>query len=246
MDLAQISKVWHQSWPSKALCAKDGRYTHRNMMPARILSSSSSSSNSFDLVVLSYVCVDILLPVAVHPPSDASSRKALLTEQQASLAKGSRAQWEVGGSCNLSIAAARLGLRSAICGEASSDTYGQYIQSILKVSEDHHLDVSTSITSRARSDHEVSRSACRMCHPPADSPMHAADSVLAICMMVLSMTAATAAAAARLQHADRQAELHDFVLTGRGCGCPVRPDLQQTTTSSAGNCACADLCHACW
>ena len=54
----------------------------------------------------------------------------------------------------------------------------------------------------------------QQCDPLADSPMHALDSVLA-CLIVLSMRAAAAAAtAAMLQHADRTAELQDFVVPG--------------------------------
>lgn len=41
--------------------------------------------------------------------------------------------WEVGGNCNILIAAARLGLQVASCGNLGDDIYGRFLRSILQV-----------------------------------------------------------------------------------------------------------------
>jgi sugar/nucleoside kinase (ribokinase family) len=41
--------------------------------------------------------------------------------------------WEVGGSCNLLIAAARLGMSAATIGNLGEDVYGDFVRKILKV-----------------------------------------------------------------------------------------------------------------
>ena len=88
----------------------------------------------FDLVTLSDICVDIVLPVNDLPSSEPVSRLSLLSNTLASLAEGSdRSGWEVGGSCNVSIAAARLGLHVAKCGNLASDAYGHFLRETLMV-----------------------------------------------------------------------------------------------------------------
>ena len=100
----------------------------------RTLLASSAASSGLDLVALSNICVDIVLPVKDLPPLDVESRKKLLAEKSASLAAtGDRSNWEVGGSCNVAIAAARLGLRVATCGNIASDVYGHFLRKTLEV-----------------------------------------------------------------------------------------------------------------
>ncbi len=40
--------------------------------------------------------------------------------------------WEVGGSCNFLIAAARLGLRAASVGNLGNDAYGRFLTHVLQ------------------------------------------------------------------------------------------------------------------
>jgi hypothetical protein len=86
----------------------------------------------FDVVALSNLCVDVVVPVDRLPPPDEPSRRQLLTQLTAS--PPPRDAWEVGGNSNFLIAASRLGLRTASIGHVGADVYGNFLAEIMKVS----------------------------------------------------------------------------------------------------------------
>lgn len=89
----------------------------------------------FDVVAVSNICVDVVLKVDHLPPLETIDRKKLLADETTALSQsGDRSSWEVGGSCNVAIAAARLGLSVATCGNIPSDVYGHFLKDVLQVS----------------------------------------------------------------------------------------------------------------
>ncbi|KAK9847380.1 hypothetical protein WJX84_011336 [Apatococcus fuscideae] len=96
------------------------------------------SSGTHDLVAVSNICVDVVLKVDQLPPLESINRRQLLAERTAALADTpDRSAWEVGGSCNVAIAAARLGLSVATCGNIPSDVYGHFLSDILQAEGIH-------------------------------------------------------------------------------------------------------------
>lgn len=87
----------------------------------------------FDVVAVSNICVDVVLKVEDLPPLETIDRKKLLADETAALSRSAdRSSWEVGGSCNVAIAAARLGLSVATCGNIPLDIYGQFLKDTLQ------------------------------------------------------------------------------------------------------------------
>lgn len=84
----------------------------------------------YDLVTLSNLCVDIVVPTPKLPPADEPSRKALLHQLTAN--PPSEDAWEVGGNTNTLIAASRLGLHVASIGHIGNDIYGAFLANVLK------------------------------------------------------------------------------------------------------------------
>lgn len=97
---------------------------------SHLSSSSLSESKRFDLVTLSNLCVDVVVPMKSLPDEDEATRKALLRELMSEPPPGHR--WEVGGNTNTLIAAARLGMRAAAVGHIGKDTYGNFLKEVLR------------------------------------------------------------------------------------------------------------------
>ena len=92
------------------------------------------SCGTFDLIAVSNLCVDVVLKVDQLPPLGSIDRRQLLADETAALADtADRSTWEVGGSCNVAIAAARLGLAVATCGNLPADVYGRFLSETLQV-----------------------------------------------------------------------------------------------------------------
>ena len=85
----------------------------------------------YDVLALSSVCVDIVIPVDELPPNDRAARQQLL--QQLSADPPPQTQWELGGSCNFAIASSRLGMRTGVVGHVGNDVYGSYMEDVLQV-----------------------------------------------------------------------------------------------------------------
>jgi sugar/nucleoside kinase (ribokinase family) len=116
------------------------RYLRRcNRRAATVIAAASSNGTSstspppqklYDVVGVSNLCVDVFLPVGQLPPADAKARRALLARLTAD--PPPQDAWEVGGSCNFMIAAARLGLRVAAVGHTGADAAGAYLEDVLR------------------------------------------------------------------------------------------------------------------
>lgn len=90
-----------------------------------------SSPQRYDVLALSNLCVDIVLPVDDLPPPDASFRQQLL--QQLTDHPPTKEQWELGGNCNFMIAASRIGMKVGSIGHVGNDMYGDYLEEVLQV-----------------------------------------------------------------------------------------------------------------
>jgi hypothetical protein len=119
--------------------------THRRPSQAHLARYSTApqqhnSSNSnrdddgkdYDVVGLSNLCLDVILPVDELPPPDPALRERLLDSLTAD--PPSQDSWEVGGNCNFLIAAARLGMKVGSVGHlGGADVYGAYMGAVLQV-----------------------------------------------------------------------------------------------------------------
>jgi sugar/nucleoside kinase (ribokinase family) len=91
------------------------------------------NSKVHDVIGLSNLCVDIVIPVQELPPVDPAARQGLL--QQLTAAPPDEQHWELGGNCNFMIAAARMGMRVGSIGHVGDDVYGRYMDRVLQVSK---------------------------------------------------------------------------------------------------------------
>ncbi|GBF90155.1 sugar carbohydrate kinase [Raphidocelis subcapitata] len=89
----------------------------------------AAGGHAFDVLGLSNLCVDVVIPVEQLPSPDAAAREALLRRLTA--APPGEASWELGGISNFAVAAARLGLRTGAVGHLGSDVYGSYMERVL-------------------------------------------------------------------------------------------------------------------
>ncbi|WIA08996.1 hypothetical protein OEZ85_008410 [Tetradesmus obliquus] len=88
------------------------------------------SRKDHDVIGLSNLCVDIVIPVQQLPPADPEARQGLL--QQLTAEPPDEQHWELGGNCNFMIAAARMGMRVGSIGHVGDDTYGRYMDRVLQ------------------------------------------------------------------------------------------------------------------
>lgn len=95
------------------------------------LQAQAKHTHDYDVVALGNLCVDVVLPVDALPAPDAGVRQQLLRRLTAS--PPSTDSWEVGGSCNFTIAASRLGLKVATVGHVAADVYGDFLRDVLLV-----------------------------------------------------------------------------------------------------------------
>lgn len=87
-------------------------------------------TKTYDIVTLSNLCVDIVVPVETLPKADPGERSKLL--QNLTDRPPSTDAWEVGGNTNTLIAAARLGMKAAAVGQVGKDVYGGFLVDVLK------------------------------------------------------------------------------------------------------------------
>lgn len=100
--------------------------------PGGMLCLRSLQAKHVDVVALGNLCLDIVIPVPALPPADAAVRRRLLDDLTRSPPDTSA--WEVGGSCNFLIAAARLGLQAVPVGHLGQDRYGRFMTDVLQAS----------------------------------------------------------------------------------------------------------------
>lgn len=99
--------------------------------PSTVTTGNSSSRREHDVIGLSNLCVDIVIPVEQLPSPDPVAKQKLL--QQLTADPPSCESWELGGNCNFMIAAARLGMKVGSIGHVGNDIYGQYMDRVLQV-----------------------------------------------------------------------------------------------------------------
>ncbi|KAF6173481.1 hypothetical protein GIB67_027176 [Kingdonia uniflora] len=82
-----------------------------------------------DVVTLGNLCVDVVLSVPSLPPVALEERKAYM--EKLSSSRPDKKYWEAGGNCNMTIAAARLGLRCLTLGHVGNEIYGHFLLDVL-------------------------------------------------------------------------------------------------------------------
>ncbi|XP_077239221.1 pfkB-like carbohydrate kinase family protein isoform X2 [Tasmannia lanceolata] len=82
-----------------------------------------------DVATLGNLCVDIVLNVPCLPPASVEERQAYMENLSAS--HPDKKYWEAGGNCNLTIAAARLGLNCVTLGHVGDEIYGRFLLDVL-------------------------------------------------------------------------------------------------------------------
>ncbi|XP_004495127.1 fructokinase-1 [Cicer arietinum] len=90
---------------------------------------SKLRNKNVDVATLGNLCVDIVLNVPQLPPPSLSQRKAFMERLASS--PPSKKFWEAGGTCNMSIAAARLGLDCVSIGHVGNEIYGKFLLDVL-------------------------------------------------------------------------------------------------------------------
>ena len=88
-------------------------------------------ANQFDLVTLSNLCVDVIVPKDTLPASMRGAPKSGTLLEYLGQNPPPEASWEVGGNTNTLIAGARLGMRTSALGHIGDDTFGEFLCKVL-------------------------------------------------------------------------------------------------------------------
>lgn len=170
-----------QATGSAAICQR-----HSRLRPNRLLRrrqavceprACGSQGKAYDLLALSNLCIDVVVPVDdVTQLGDQQARRGLLDDLHSRTF--SEDSWELGGSMNTMIAAARLGLRVGAIGHMGDDAYGRWCARELEVRHGHCMGIDVSSRARMHSTDTLaapcarrwraSRPSCPSCHlaPP--------------------------------------------------------------------------------
>ena len=100
-----------------------------------ILFSSRSSADhpvDYDLVTLSNLCVDVIVPLDTLPASLRGMPKSEALLEYLAQHTPPETAWEVGGNTNTLIAGARLGMRTAALGHIGDDEFGAFLENVLR------------------------------------------------------------------------------------------------------------------
>lgn len=123
-DARRATRLWAPRPPGLAACTAVTSSSPCTHSPA------PKPTKLYDMTTLGNLCVDVLVEVPRLP--DPASHPALLDRLRAT--SPSPEALEVGGSGNVSIAAARMGLQVCCTGPLGRDAYGQFMASVLAVS----------------------------------------------------------------------------------------------------------------
>lgn len=88
---------------------------HHYFSTTTLLIVQSAHNNNYDVVGISNLCIDVIVPVDKLPNTDHQSKKDLLSHLNDHPVP--QENWEVGGMCNFLIAASRLGLQTLSVGK---------------------------------------------------------------------------------------------------------------------------------
>ncbi|KAL6747771.1 sugar/carbohydrate kinase [Haematococcus lacustris] len=98
-----------------------------------------STDKRADVVALGNLCCDVVLQVPQLPPADVGARQKLLAQLTSD--PPAPTNWEVGGTANFMIAAARLGLKVSSIAHLGRDSYGDFTRQVLQA--EHITDIVT-------------------------------------------------------------------------------------------------------
>lgn len=123
---------------SKPVAAKDSKERGNSASPDKFSGAYSDAADragvgvekSIDVVTLGNLCLDIVLNVPVLPPTSLEERYQYMLQLAAS--NPDKRYWEAGGTCNFSIAAARLGLHCAALGQIGNEKYGWFLREVME------------------------------------------------------------------------------------------------------------------
>jgi hypothetical protein len=123
-------------WPQASrVCQRHSllgsRWPARASRARRLQAASDPGSPKFDILALSNLCLDVVVPVDHLPDSSSDVRRQLLEELHARTFDPSA--WELGGAMNGMVAGARLGLRVGAIGHVGDDEYGAFVHRELQV-----------------------------------------------------------------------------------------------------------------
>ncbi len=90
-----------------------------------------TARKQYDVLALSNICIDVIVPQDELPGPDPVARERLL--QQLSASPPCESSWELGANCNFMVAAARLGMRAGAVGHVGTDVYGRFLNRLLQV-----------------------------------------------------------------------------------------------------------------
>ena len=85
----------------------------------------------FDLVTLSNLCVDVIVPIDTIPASMRVAPKSEPLLEYLGQNPPPEGTWEVGGNTNTLIAGARLGMRTSALGHIGEDAFGKFLERVL-------------------------------------------------------------------------------------------------------------------
>eukprot|EP00879_Flechtneria_rotunda_P029609 GHRR01032034.1.p2 GENE.GHRR01032034.1~~GHRR01032034.1.p2 ORF type:complete len:155 (-),score=28.54 GHRR01032034.1:1025-1489(-) len=131
--LNQIRAKVQHCGNTRPVCARSSRPTTRHQHRHAVTKAANNGTRLklFDAVSLGNLCVDVVVPLQRLPAADPVARKQLLQELTAQ--QHVQSSWELGGTCNFMIAAARLGMSTGGVGHVGNDVYGQYMDQVLQV-----------------------------------------------------------------------------------------------------------------
>ena len=86
----------------------------------------------YDLVTLSNLCVDVIVPLDTLPASLRGMPKSEALLEYLAQHTPPETAWEVGGNTNTLIAGARLGMRTAALGHIGDDEFGAFLENVLR------------------------------------------------------------------------------------------------------------------
>jgi len=90
-----------------------------------------AKQSTYDLVTLSNLCVDVLVPLDSLPDDVSVDRDRKKLLQYLTEHPPGKDAWEVGGNTNTLIAASRLGMRVTAIGHVGNDTFGTFLKDVL-------------------------------------------------------------------------------------------------------------------
>ena len=132
-----LSLVSHPHTAPYRIGVSSSTWTSPRRRGREILFSSRSSADhhpsvDYDLVTLSNLCVDVIVPLDTLPASLRGMPKSEALLEYLAQHTPPETAWEVGGNTNTLIAGARLGMRTAALGHIGDDEFGSFLENVLR------------------------------------------------------------------------------------------------------------------